>query len=628
MKNKELQQAVESYLESSDEQAFQIDGLWGTGKTYFVQNKLENVFKHTKYIPLYVSLNGISNFDEINKILSRLAILSTNDAKNKYKTFSKIESTLEMIDTSGLAGTQAHGVIYLTQGFLKFREKNLQKKIKFEKFVLIFDELERVPNFKLLLNFLGHMSNLQNQWRCKSIVVSNEEKFCQLNDYIAGKYMIVKEKFISRTWKFGNDSIEVAKTLIMESIQQEKNSIISNWVNKLIDSLLKIISPINIRIIKSILTTYNQFYKEIISMKIDDKVREQSLKTGFLAIFSLTYMVKMGKLVSESSLNSIFNRSSQEITFINSKTNETKSSKPEKGQKKNESLSFLNETFLNKFIEFDHNIIYSRQITNLVMHGYMNYDQFIQEIRDSFLPQISRYQYLLTSLQNFRTLRERDLITVERETKDMLENGSFNYNQLTQFYILIQRLNKKNLWFGEPPLNNLAQKIANEIKLSDITGAGIEIYLDMYLSNIQGVDLNVIKSAISSRRKTLLEDHNNKTIDYILKNDIYRAINNNNNNDDEFAEASLFNQLVNKKSEFLNRNTSLIGINRFITNEILNLKNSYDFYSKEVPYLEKLQRVLRDNMVKTTDKVVKFNQETLLETLDEAEKKLNKTSNN
>lgn len=49
MKNKELQQAVESYLESSDEQAFQIDGLWGTGKTYFVQNKLENVFKHTKY---------------------------------------------------------------------------------------------------------------------------------------------------------------------------------------------------------------------------------------------------------------------------------------------------------------------------------------------------------------------------------------------------------------------------------------------------------------------------------------------------------------------------------------------------------------------------------------------------
>lgn len=443
-------------------------------------------------IPLYVSLNGISNFDEINKILSRLAILSTNDAKNKYKTFSKIESTLEMIDTSGLAGTQAHGVIYLTQGFLKFREKNLQKKIKFEKFVLIFDELERVPNFKLLLNFLGHMSNLQNQWRCKSIVVSNEEKFCQLNDYIAGKYMIVKEKFISRTWKFGNDSIEVAKTLIMESIQQEKNSIISNWVNKLIDSLLKIISPINIRIIKSILTTYNQFYKEIISMKIDDKVREQSLKTGFLAIFSLTYMVKMGKLVSESSLNSIFNRSSQEITFINSKTNETKSSKPEKGQKKNESLSFLNETFLNKFIEFDHNIIYSRQITNLVMHGYMNYDQFIQEIRDSFLPQISRYQYLLTSLQNFRTLRERDLITVERETKDMLENGSFNYNQLTQFYILIQRLNKKNLWFGEPPLNNLAQKIANEIKLSDITVAGIEVYVDMYLSNIQGVDFNII----------------------------------------------------------------------------------------------------------------------------------------
>lgn len=122
----------------------------------------------------------------------------------------------------------------------------------------------------------------------------------------------------------------------------------------------------------------------------------------------------------------------------------------------------------------------------------------------------------------------------------------------------------------------------------------------------------------------MLEDHNNKTINYILKNDIYRAINNNNG----FTKGSLFNQLVNKKSEFLNRNTSLIGINRFITNEILNVSNSYDFYSKEVPYLEKFQKVLRDNMVKTTDKVVKFNQEALLKTLVKAKKKLNKTSNN
>ena len=61
-----IKQLILGFLKNvSVDFALMIEGPWGVGKTYFVKNSLTEIFKQAKLSPVYVSLNGVSSFEEV-----------------------------------------------------------------------------------------------------------------------------------------------------------------------------------------------------------------------------------------------------------------------------------------------------------------------------------------------------------------------------------------------------------------------------------------------------------------------------------------------------------------------------------------------------------------------------------
>ena len=69
----DLVESILDYIRSDyTDYAIMINGEWGSGKTYFwnnkIRNKIENMHINGKqYTTIYMSLYGISNLEEISK---------------------------------------------------------------------------------------------------------------------------------------------------------------------------------------------------------------------------------------------------------------------------------------------------------------------------------------------------------------------------------------------------------------------------------------------------------------------------------------------------------------------------------------------------------------------------------
>ena len=80
--NEHIYKALDDYIEKKDvEGAFYINGLWGSGKTYFIKEFIKRKNQILFKIQ-YISLNGIRNNSEINEELFCLCNPTISKIKN------------------------------------------------------------------------------------------------------------------------------------------------------------------------------------------------------------------------------------------------------------------------------------------------------------------------------------------------------------------------------------------------------------------------------------------------------------------------------------------------------------------------------------------------------------------
>jgi hypothetical protein len=141
-----------------------INGSWGVGKSYFINNTFlkDYLGKHnqSKIVPI-ISLKGISSTNDIRKVLFRdmhpLITKMTNShvAKGTEKLLKKVK--IKDILTLDLSG-----YFYI--------DETIKKKIN----LLIFDDLERC---KLpIYDILSSISNLMEECQSKAIIIGNERE--------------------------------------------------------------------------------------------------------------------------------------------------------------------------------------------------------------------------------------------------------------------------------------------------------------------------------------------------------------------------------------------------------------------------------------------------------------------
>lgn len=234
----------------SDYNIIQLDGPWGSGKTYLLNEFIKsNKNKDIKFY--YVSLHGMKNIDEIN----------TNLYMKVHKDATNVSSIVPNVINPFNEETNTEKTI---EYLLKINKLKPNK-------VIILDDLERYASSDYDA-FLSYLTSLIG-CGCKIIVVSNLLDFGTSELYLFNQY---KEKIFDRIYK---------AELFDKNILNKKFGIYEKYVDDTIVDL----SKSNYRLIEKIVLFMNEINKNFTlkNVKLSDEETKDLLY--YVTMFISTY---------------------------------------------------------------------------------------------------------------------------------------------------------------------------------------------------------------------------------------------------------------------------------------------------------------------------------------------------
>ena len=201
----DLVESILDYVRSDyTDYAIMINGEWGSGKTYFWNNKIKPKIdgmqlNGKKYSTIYMSLYGISNLEEISKKI----FIETTQLMDKNVRKHIDQSNKTTIPEYAKTGLNIANV---------FGANPNGEKVNYEKFfstddkVLCFDDLERA-NVDVI-DILGYINNFVEHDHIKTIIICNEKELAtklknsnlEMKTFIA-TYILDKEGDLSSNEK-------------------------------------------------------------------------------------------------------------------------------------------------------------------------------------------------------------------------------------------------------------------------------------------------------------------------------------------------------------------------------------------------------------------------------------------
>lgn len=275
---------INKYMHNPLKYAILLEGDWGSGKTYFVKEELENIDT------IYISLNGI---DSINDISFQLAY-KLLDEKLVDDKFSKIKKVI----------TKAGGVLgHIAEQKISIPLAEIGKLLygfKLNGKLVVFDDLERCK--ASVGEVLGFINNLVEHNEIKVLILANEKEISPNDGYAK-----IKEKLIYQTFKFVPDLNKLYDNLCdknTEEIVKNKDFLIHEFERK---------NHLNIRTMLFIFQRYKEL-KNMVENIIDNVTTEEHIKKKiyedlykYMIVISRDY--KMGEAVDS------FEEKDKEISF-------------------------------------------------------------------------------------------------------------------------------------------------------------------------------------------------------------------------------------------------------------------------------------------------------------------------
>lgn len=194
MQKEEIVQAVRDYVNNDKATyAVLINGVWGSGKTYFYKHclkdeiaKIENGSNNRK-ANVYISLYGISSAEQLSKeiITSYLIEAKLRGDKSKEKIYKQMKKTIGIINKMFSFSINCLSIDF-DKGIKKIR-----KNIEFKDMVVCLDDFERcnVPINELF----GMINSLVEHCNCKVIILADEDNIGKMyaNTNIEEKYLTI-----------------------------------------------------------------------------------------------------------------------------------------------------------------------------------------------------------------------------------------------------------------------------------------------------------------------------------------------------------------------------------------------------------------------------------------------------
>ena len=192
MTNDEILEGIESYCaDNESDYAIMVTGPWGSGKTYFANNKIKRLLEERGKKTAYVSLFGITKNEEIDHLVIQAV-------------YPYVKSSIFKIG-SALARTAVKTAASLHQIDLVLPQLSMPVR----DIVIIFDDLERASKLIDTSELIGYIDRYCSQRHVKCIIVCNEEEIDKSEDSTSDPsetvYRIAKEKTVRYTYKYEFD---------------------------------------------------------------------------------------------------------------------------------------------------------------------------------------------------------------------------------------------------------------------------------------------------------------------------------------------------------------------------------------------------------------------------------------
>lgn len=296
--DEEICELILRYIRKENtEYAILINGKWGVGKTFFINNrlkgKLQQEIKQTSQYKdiVYISLYGIKDIAQLeNRIM--YSIIENSILNSNKKTSRKL--------------------IYGAKTYINSLEKKetimdiIKMFQEIAKYIIIFDDIERcmIP----ITELLGYINELVEHKNVKTILVANEDKMSERGSLYENKvYYEIKEKLIGEVIYY-NPNMDIILDYICE---KENNQIVSTIVKNNKYKIIEIIQRFNyknIRTLKICISKFRTIIEKIEEIKgrykdYDQNTYNKLLDNILIYLLHVTIMYKENmKLYDWSSL--------------------------------------------------------------------------------------------------------------------------------------------------------------------------------------------------------------------------------------------------------------------------------------------------------------------------------------
>lgn len=334
----ELVESILDYIRSDyTDYAIMINGEWGSGKTYFWNNKIRKQIDSLRlngkqYTTIYMSLYGISNLEEISK---KIFIETTQLMDKNLKKYMNATGQLSIpeyaktgLDMANLFGVTQNG-----------------DKIDYAKFfstddkVLCFDDLERA-NVDVI-DILGYINNFVEHDHIKTIIICNEkelstklknsnlemktfiatylldkednllktdkpmvEKIRDKIEYVfdkANEYERIKEKLIGETFEYQPEFNYIINGILM---RYENNPDLIKFLKENTNYIITTFNRSgtrNLRILKHALNDFSKIFEMV--NKNYPNTNYRVLQTMLIFTIAISFEIKAGKITKDKFIN-------------------------------------------------------------------------------------------------------------------------------------------------------------------------------------------------------------------------------------------------------------------------------------------------------------------------------------
>lgn len=284
--NTQITEFIDYYLKSKNEPGYAVmlKGKWGSGKTWFINEKLKDL-KENKLRYLYVSLYGMSSITEIEDeffkqlhpvLSSKTMSLAGKIAKGLLKTTLKIDLNADGKNDGSISST--------------IPEINIPEYLKdTSDCVLIFDDLERSSmKIELVMGYINHYVEHQGY---KVIILANEEEIIRkdekekITEDIS--YSRIKEKLIGKTFELLPD----LNSALTDFIKKTENTSTKELFEKNSEQIKKLYissESHNLRHLKQALWDFERFFDHLSSeVKNKEELIVELLKIHLIFTFEI-----------------------------------------------------------------------------------------------------------------------------------------------------------------------------------------------------------------------------------------------------------------------------------------------------------------------------------------------------